>query len=102
MAPDNLKPKKTFGMRIRIQELTECVSSTKTLDDGIQKSIEKILFYTEGFKNKIIAKTCAKTKIFAKTKLFIKFFAKTKTFCENQCCGAGAARSRIFWSEPEP
>jgi hypothetical protein len=22
--------------------------------------------------------------------------------CYFQCCGAGAARSRIFWSEPEP
>jgi hypothetical protein len=22
--------------------------------------------------------------------------------CGKQCCGAGAARSRIFWSEPEP
>jgi hypothetical protein len=28
-------------MRIRIQELTECVSSTKTLVDGTLKSIEK-------------------------------------------------------------
>jgi hypothetical protein len=22
--------------------------------------------------------------------------------CLDQCCGAGAARSRIIWSEPEP
>jgi hypothetical protein len=63
-------------MQIRIKELTECESSTKTLVDGTQKSIEKILFLAEGLENKMIAKTWAKTKIFAKT------FAKTKTFHE--------------------
>jgi hypothetical protein len=51
-------------MRIRTQELTECVSSTKTLVDGTQKSIEKILFFKEG-----LAKTLQKRKFSQKRKL---------------------------------
>jgi hypothetical protein len=56
---------------------TECVSSTKTLVDDTQKSIKQILFLAEGFNNKMIAKTWAKTKNFAK---FCKNFCKNKNF----------------------
>jgi hypothetical protein len=48
------------------------------------------------------------TKIFhntvniIKVKLTNKGKADTVVESFKQCCGAGAARSRIFWSEPEP
>jgi hypothetical protein len=47
-------------------------------------------------KNQIFAKIFAKMSVI----IFTKFFEIQKM----QCCGdgAGAARSRIIWSEPEP
>jgi len=36
-------------------------------------------------------------------KTCIGFGSMTLAFlCKKQCCGAGAARSRPFWEEPEP
>jgi hypothetical protein len=90
----------SLGMRIRIQEPTECVSSTKTLVDGTQKSIENILFLAEGFENKMIAKTWAKKKIFAttfrKTKTFFYIFRENKTFRENHPGPKNFKNERIF------
>jgi hypothetical protein len=41
----------------------------------------------------------------AKSASFSQKHVISRTICSwacNQCCGAGAARSRLFWSEPEP
>jgi hypothetical protein len=35
-------------------------------------------------------------------KMAIRLYLFYSFFCPKQCCEAGAARSRIFWSEPEP
>jgi hypothetical protein len=52
-----------------------------------------------------------KWQLFRKKRIFFffSFFSMLSLICDwilvshpNQCCGAGAARSRIFWSEPEP
>jgi hypothetical protein len=44
---------------------------------------------------------CSRLKVKLVNLEIIKF-DKIVLKCFKQCCGAGAARSRIFWSEPEP